>query len=305
MAKFKLGADYGPFFANQYGTLHFVSGNSGRIELADATGNTIVYKGVGLSSQGPVLSGGTINKVEFSGANGQHWLSISDGAFKAKDLPQANVTVGWAFYEKGDDTFTGSANGDTISLSENPGNDKIFGMGGDDLIYASDGKNAIDGGAGTADMLYYSLASFATHPGNGAVKVDLANGTALNPWGKTDRIDGIEGVTGTQFADTFIGGKADESFFGFQGDDSYTGGKGADTFGFSTGGGSDTIKDFGIGNDTILVAYAGMDDFHDVLPLISGDGTSTVINFGNGDILTLLGYKEISEADFSFKTGDV
>ena len=304
MAKFKLGADYSPFFANQYGPLHFVSGNGDRIELADAVGNTIVYRGVGLSSQGTQLTGGTIKKVEFSGANGEDWINISDGTFKAKDLPQSSVTAGWAFYEKGNDTFIGNADDNSISLSENPGNDKIFGMAGDDFIYASDGKNTIDGGAGTADMLYYSLASFATNPGNGGVKVDLAKGTALNPWGKTDKISGIEEVSGTKFADTFIGGKHDESFYGFQGADTYTGGKGDDVFGYSTGGGKDTIKDFGTGDDTILVSYAGIDDFHDLLPNISGDGKNTVIFFGDGDILTLLDFKNISEADFTFKTGD-
>lgn len=303
MAKFTLEQDYDRSFTARYAALDVVEQKDSRVEVADASGNTIIYSGTGLSVQGNVLTGGTVKEVEFIGANGEEWLTISDAEFRAKDIPQATVAAGFTFYEKGNDTFVGSAHGDQISLSENSGNDRILGMAGDDFIYASDGKNMINGGGGT-DTLYYALASFATDPGTDGVKVDLAKGTAVNPWGKVDKISAIEEVAGTKFADTFIGSKRDDAFYGFQGNDVYSGGKGDDTFGFNQGSGSDTIKDFGKGNDTILISHPSFDDFHDILPVISGDEKNTYINLGNGDVLTLLNFKDIAETDFVFQTGD-
>lgn len=98
--------------------------------------------------------------------------------------------------------------------------------------------------------------------------------------------------------DILVGRNGDDTLSGGAGKDVLTGGRGSDTFEFGDGFGKDRITDFdakgGPGNqDFIDAAYPG-----DVA--ILQVGKNTVINFGNGDTLTLLGVKagQINENDF-------
>lgn len=88
-----------------------------------------------------------------------------------------------------------------------------------------------------------------------------------------------------------IGGKGNDTFRGNAADNVFTGNGGADIFFFRTGGGNDTITDFS-GKDRVNLAGMGLD-----LPTIQAMGADDgggnfVIDFGNGDTLTLLGVAE-------------
>jgi serralysin len=97
-----------------------------------------------------------------------------------------------------------------------------------------------------------------------------------------------------------IGGRGNDTFRGNAADNVFTGNAGADIFFFRTGGGSDEIADFG-GKDRINLAGMGL-DFADVLALGADSGGHYVIDFGNGDTLTLLNVTEASlnAGDFMF-----
>jgi serralysin len=97
-----------------------------------------------------------------------------------------------------------------------------------------------------------------------------------------------------------IGGRGNDTFRGNAVDNVFTGNAGADIFFFRTGGGSDTIADFS-GNDRINLAGMGL-DFADVQALGADSGGHYVIDFGNGDTLTLLNVTEASltAGDFMF-----
>lgn len=155
-------------------------------------------------------------------------------------------------------TITGTAGSD--NLFGTAGGDVIDGLGGDDLIEGRAGGDVIRGGAGDDDI-----------------------------WGD---YRGKSGATGGN--DTLDGGA---------GDDGINGGGGDDRFVFAPGFGRDTITDFGNGADTLdLIAFAiagftALDDDGDGR-IETGEGggvftatvgVDTVLDFGDGTILTLRG----------------
>jgi len=109
-------------------------------------------------------------------------------------------------------------------------------------------------------------------------------------------------TTGTAGADTLTGTDGDNHLYGLGGDDTLTGGKGNDTltggsgndrFVFATGDGADTITDFAAGSasgDVIdLRQVNAVASFADVMAAAAQIGGDTVMDFGNGDSITLLG----------------
>jgi Ca2+-binding RTX toxin-like protein len=86
------------------------------------------------------------------------------------------------------------------------------------------------------------------------------------------------------------GGDGNDTLIGSSFNDNLTGGAGDDTFVYAPGGKADIITDFTADSnvDKInLKAFASLHTFSDVMALASQVGTSTVLNFGAGDSLTL------------------
>ncbi|QPF82875.1 VCBS repeat-containing protein [Bradyrhizobium genosp. L] len=102
-------------------------------------------------------------------------------------------------------------------------------------------------------------------------------------------------IVGTPFADT-IGGGA--------GSDTLTGGAGADTFVFASGYGADTILDFkhAEGDKIDVSGVAGIYSLADITAHATQSGANTIIDFGNGDTLTLNGVTKTNlvASDFVF-----
>jgi len=132
----------------------------------------------------------------------------------------------------------------------------LRGFGGSDTIYGGDGNDVLIGEdssspAATGDDFLYGQ-----------------NGD-----------DQIFGDAGTDF----ISGGADDDFL--------TGGVGNDTFLFAEGDGNDIIADFiaGAGTDDVidLTNVANVHTLADLLAIATQNGAHTVIDFGNGDMITL------------------
>jgi Ca2+-binding RTX toxin-like protein len=86
------------------------------------------------------------------------------------------------------------------------------------------------------------------------------------------------------------GGDGNDTLIGSRFNDNLTGGAGDDTFVYAPGGKADVITDFTADSnvDKInLKAFTNLHTFADVMALASQVGTSTVLNFGAGDTLTL------------------
>lgn len=303
MAKFKLEKAIGELNIFHYNydspSMAVVAKSAKKLEVADMNGDKVVYSGTGFKYDGDDPTAGKVTKVEFFNGNGDLLLTITDASYKLADIQVSGVQSNFNLFEKGNDTFTGSSVGDFIMYGSNKGNDKIYGMGGNDYILGSDGKNTYDGGKGDKDVLTYSMIHY--EQGVKGVKVDLSKGEAINPWGKKDTITGIEDVRGTKFADTFIGTRKNEHFGGLEGNDTFTGGKGKDQFDFARGMDKDKIRDFGNGDDSIELAGLGVSNFNQLKGLMEQKGQNVVIDFGDGDVLTFLNFDkdDFVKADFT------
>ena len=75
------------------------------------------------------------------------------------------------------------------AVSGGSGADRITGSGADEFLAGGAGADTLDGGAGLDTVRYDVLSAGAPLPMRGAV-VDLAAGTAIDPWGDTDTLRG-------------------------------------------------------------------------------------------------------------------
>ena len=103
-----------------------------------------------------------------------------------------------------------------------------------------------------------------------------------------DQGDTLRGFGGD---DMMFGGSGDDLLDGGTGNDTMTGGPGDDRFVFAPGYGADVINDFAAGAGSVdridLAKFANVHTLADVLAHANQAGGNTVIDFGNGDTLTL------------------
>lgn len=118
----------------------------------------------------------------------------------------------------GDDTLIGNKGDD--HLLGGTGNDGLYGDDGNDLLYGGPGADRLYGGPGL-DWAVYKYSKVA-------VSVNLATGQATGGEAQGDTFDSIEGVVGSNFADTLIGNAFANSFRGGAGGDFIDGGAGID-----------------------------------------------------------------------------
>ena len=145
----------------------------------------------------------------------------------------------------GDASFWDPWTGNHDILMGGSGDDTIDGGGGHDLILGGSGNDSLIGGEG------HDLIRGGT--GNDTVEGGEGNDFLLGDGGD-DAIDGGAGddlIFGGEGNDEILGGEGDDTLFGGVGNDSLTGGDGADTFVIFAEGGTTTITDFDVGNDTI------------------------------------------------------
>ena len=177
----------------------------------------------------------------------------------------------------GDDTLGGDNSNDVFSGKK--ANDLIFGFNGNDWINGNQGNDLINGGFDD-DTLY---------GGKGIDSITGSDGSDLIFGNRSDDLlDGSTGndtLRGGKGNDLIIGGDGDDFLFGGDGNDSLIGGNGSDRFLLSTNSGIDTILDFEVGKD-LLVLGNGL-SFSQLS--ISQDNTSTFIRFSaTGEILSSL-----------------
>ncbi|TAF00208.1 MAG: hypothetical protein EAZ78_20740 [Oscillatoriales cyanobacterium] len=136
----------------------------------------------------------------------------------------------------GDDFLAGNRSNDTISGKQ--GNDTIIGFDGSDRMYGDLGNDFLDGSQ-KDDSLYGGKGNDTLLGGNGD---DVLMG---------DR--GSDILNGGDGNDILLGGKGDDLLTGGLGNDSLTGGAGNDKFLLSTNSGTDTITDFEVGKDLLVL----------------------------------------------------
>jgi Ca2+-binding RTX toxin-like protein len=230
-----------------------VYGGGGRDTIFGGAGKDTLYGG---TDNDQICGGddsdqlyGDAGDDTLNGGSGNDSLFGGDGIDTADyaDAPSAvnvNLATGGA---------TGGAGTDVLNSIENVMgsgfNDTLTGDAGNNALFGGDGADSMSGGAG-ADTLVGGAGNDTLHGGDGidtadysgngaAVSVNLTTGVASGGAG-SDRLSGIENVTGSAHADTLVGDGAANVLAGGDGNDSITAGGGADTvFG---GAGDDWIN---------------------------------------------------------------
>ena len=198
----------------------------------------------------------------------------------------------------GNDTLDGKAGDDVIEGGA--GNDFLKGGKGNDVLRGGEGENRLVGQKGD-DHLIGGDDNDRLNGGGNRDTLEAGNGDDFLKGGTRDDSlvagQGDDRLFGNRHDDTLKGGGGDDNLngggeedrlIGGTGNDTLKGGEGADTFVFSSG--ADLIKDYTGGVDSIeLEAALAGTDVDTVLGLATSTNNRTVINFGDGDILTIEG----------------
>ncbi|MGL3111430.1 Ig-like domain-containing protein [Bradyrhizobium sp. BR 1432] len=219
-----------------------------------------------------------------------------DAAIGTDTLRSVEAIRGTAFADTYVATNFGTSGpniGDFGSLNEfegMAGNDTITGNGNTRIAF----YNALDG-------VTVDLAAGNSH---GTASGDVASVGA-------DTFTGVNAARGSSFADVILGDANANTLDGRDGNDridgrggadTLTGGNGSDTFVYADGGGADTITDFDRSQgDTIdLTGLSGIFTLADVQSKSTVSAGNTIINFGSGNTLTLIGVTSLQQSDFIF-----
>ncbi|SDJ01426.1 VCBS repeat-containing protein [Bradyrhizobium sp. Rc2d] len=311
-----------------------ITGNGNtRIIYANATG------GVTINLQAGIASGdASVGHDSFTGVNSATGSNLAD-SFDATGFAGFNAFQG----QGGDDTIIGNGNtqilfgnatsGVTINLAAGTANgdastghdaftgvNSAVGGSGNDTFDAAGfiGANFFQGGSGNDTITGNGSTQIQYGSATSGVTVNLAGGTADGDGsvGHDTITGGVTNAAGSNFNDTITGSVSGDQLFGNNGNDLINGGAGndflggglgADTFVYATGGGADTIGDFlQAQTDKIdLTGVAGVSSFAQVQALATQVGLNTVIDFGNGDSLTLssVTLSNLTAADFILGQG--
>ena len=188
-----------------------------------------------------------------------------------------------------DDTFIGSSDGESAEGSE--GND-TFDMGGgwDEVDY----QHEADEGGTQGVIVNLSGTTIVINRGFGDETV-LA-GQAIDSFGDTDTLSGVEAVYGTRFDDFIAGGAEDNYLRGDNGNDVLSGNGGHDSL---DGGDGDDLLVGGSG-ENFFEGGAGTDEYWGGTG--TGDGEWDKISYeretgGSGIVATFLGNGNVSVVD--------
>ena len=195
----------------------------------------------------------------------------------------------------GSDILRGGSGADR--LEGGLGRDNLWGGEGNDILEGQLGSDSIHGGSGR-DILRGGIGTDTLMGGLGRDKLWGGNDNdTLEGQAGDDRLEGGFGwdilrggfgadtLNGGGGQDKLSGGDGKDTLRGQAGNDKLWGGAGADQFVFARGEDRDTIYDFQNNLDEIKITGYGSKS--NILSNASNVGNNVVIDFGNGDSLTI------------------
>ena len=237
----------------------------------------------------------------FRGGGGSDVIVGRGGADEVRGGAGKDVLYGG----RGADALFGGGGSDRIFGGI--GFDEVFAGGGADTVFGGGGSDALRGGAGR-DVLFGNRGDDALSGGGGADELrggqgrdalfggrnddDLRGGGGGDAlWGGTggDVLRGERGndlLRGQIGDDLLLGGGGDDVLSGGRGNDVLVGGAGTDAFQFARGGDRDVVRDFGRGDDTVVIR--GLGSRSDVLRASEEVDGDVIVDFGR-DALILRG----------------
>jgi len=262
-------------------------GGDGNDTLQGLAGNDTLNGGLGSDS----LEGGNGNDVYYVDNSGELVLETVTGSTGGTDLVYASVSYTLPNLVEnltltGNSAINGTGNTLNNTIIGNNGNNYLLGDAGNDKLDGKAGVDTLDGGAGNDtytidnvnDVIIDSAgtdtvsASISYTLADNLENLTLTGSTAINGTGNNGNnvitgnsganllsgLDGNDSLNGGNGNDTLLGGNGDDTLIGGTGNDSLTGGSGRDFFRYnSRTEGIDTITDFNVLDDTILVSRSG------------------------------------------------
>jgi len=279
-------------------------------DVLDASGVTTSFVTLYGYGGADTLRGGTGNDYIYMDAADLAGGAVQAGAGYDYLINQGGTALSITLVNHGAEGFFGSSAAETISAAglatfatifSGGGADTITGSAQGDSIYITNAVASVNAGAGY-DYLVYEL-----FDGSGA----NFNLTAMNAEGAIGRDgnDVFNASGNTTFAtlygyggnDTMIGGSGNDAFYGGAGNDTMTGNAGNDSYVLETGWGSDTITDFTVGADRILFRAAGLTSFAQLA--VTQSGADTLVSFSGQSVrLSNISAATIQASSFQFLT---
>ena len=196
------------------------------------------------------------------------------------------------------------------TLIGDTGDNLLEGGDASDTLVGGDGADTLDGGA---DVDLFDTVDYSRESGAGAVSVDLGAGSAIDSFGKTDTLTGLEWVIGTGGADTLTGGAEDgfEEFIGLGGNDIIDGATGFDQVSYqfdplgitvvALANGAGSVVD-GFGDTDTLTNIDSIEGSELADSMTGGAGAQRFRPRGGAD--TIDGGAGVDEVDYRFSGGD-
>jgi Ca2+-binding RTX toxin-like protein len=206
------------------------------------------------------LSDGSIGTVTLDVVNANPGFNLNTNYGTAGSYQGSYLDAGG-----GDDTLTGASAPDILLGGDR--DDTLIGGSGSDILRGGQGNDTLDGQGASGDMDLIDFSDGAA--GFTFTLTQSSTNTSFNTGSAnlgTDTYRNIEGVIGTNFADTLNGSALSDALKGGGGNDTINGNAGDD---FIYGGVGNDLLNGGGGNDTFV--YEG-----------SGLGTDTISGFVSG-----------------------
>lgn len=228
------------------------------------------------------------------------------------DLIQSNGGKDRVLAGAGDDVvYLGDENWSRADGGD--GNDVLNGGQGHDILYGDAGNDILNGGAGS-DALYGGDGNDTLNGGTGRDNLFGGAGDDIllagdEKYNLLDGGDGNDQLFGGASRDYLLGGSGDDVLTGGGGNDDLTGGDGADRFVFADGSGGDSIKDFNLDEDIIVLRGSQYQTIEQVLAavldssgsaIVNLDGPDAAFSWSQSDYVCLVGVNssDLTEANF-------
>ena len=251
-----------------------IIGNDASNVLTGNGGNDILDGGEGIDYA--VFSGASINEYTITeNSDGSFTVAHNNnGADGTDTLTNIEfVRIGGVDTALGAEPFTTLSEGNDRHTGNDDDN-RLDGLGGNDVIYAAGGNDVVRGGDG-ADRLF------------GDDGLDELSGDA-----------GADYLYGGRGNDTLRGGAGGDFLYGGLGDDAMYGGAGGDVFIIFENAGTDTIFDFENGIDIIRILNGAI-SYSDLTVTQEGNAVHIVSSYGT-IILDNFDLANVDASDFDF-----